>query len=164
VTDPHSCIFDAGLTKVIGNQVKIVGWYDNEWGYSNRLVDITASGGVEAVRTLDDLVAEGVRGPDGAGALRPERPPRRRAARSPTTAASGRRRRRSTALSEGRRAWSIVAAHLGRPKGGRRRGAVAGPRRGRGSASCWARPVRLVEREALGRGQGRPSAWPRATS
>jgi glyceraldehyde 3-phosphate dehydrogenase len=42
VTDPHSCIFDADLTKVIGNQVKIVGWYDNEWGYSNRLVDITA--------------------------------------------------------------------------------------------------------------------------
>ncbi len=42
VTDPHSCIFDAGLTKVIGNQVKIVGWYDNEWGYSNRLVDITS--------------------------------------------------------------------------------------------------------------------------
>jgi glyceraldehyde 3-phosphate dehydrogenase len=41
VTDPHSCIFDAGLTKVIGDQVKIVGWYDNEWGYSNRLVDIT---------------------------------------------------------------------------------------------------------------------------
>jgi len=41
VTDPHSCIFDAGLTKVIGNQVKVVGWYDNEWGYSNRLVDLT---------------------------------------------------------------------------------------------------------------------------
>ncbi len=40
VTDPHSCIFDAGLTKVIGNQVKVVGWYDNEWGYSNRLVDL----------------------------------------------------------------------------------------------------------------------------
>jgi glyceraldehyde 3-phosphate dehydrogenase len=40
VTDPHSCIFDSGLTKVLGNQVKIVGWYDNEWGYSNRLVDI----------------------------------------------------------------------------------------------------------------------------
>jgi glyceraldehyde 3-phosphate dehydrogenase len=40
VTDPSSCIFDAGLTKVIGNQVKIVGWYDNEWGYSNRLVDL----------------------------------------------------------------------------------------------------------------------------
>ncbi|MFV0462395.1 MAG: type I glyceraldehyde-3-phosphate dehydrogenase [Nostocoides sp.] len=42
VTDRHSCIFDAGLTKVIGNQVKVVGWYDNEWGYSNRLVDLTA--------------------------------------------------------------------------------------------------------------------------
>ena len=42
VTDPASCIFDAGLTKVSGNQVKIVGWYDNEWGYSNRLVDLVA--------------------------------------------------------------------------------------------------------------------------
>ncbi len=40
VTDPSSCIFDSGLTKVIDNQVKVVGWYDNEWGYSNRLVDL----------------------------------------------------------------------------------------------------------------------------
>ncbi len=42
VTDPHSCIFDSGLTKVLGNQVKVVGWYDNEWGYSNRLLDLVA--------------------------------------------------------------------------------------------------------------------------
>lgn len=41
VGDPHSCIFDSGLTKVIGTQVKVAGWYDNEWGYSNRLVDLT---------------------------------------------------------------------------------------------------------------------------
>jgi glyceraldehyde 3-phosphate dehydrogenase len=41
VSDPHSCIFDSGLTKVIGTQVKVAGWYDNEWGYSNRLVDLT---------------------------------------------------------------------------------------------------------------------------
>lgn len=41
VTDPHSSIFDAGLLRVLGNQVKISSWYDNEWGYSNRLVDIT---------------------------------------------------------------------------------------------------------------------------
>jgi len=41
VSDPHSSIFYAGLTKVIGNQVKVASWYDNEWGYSNRLVDIT---------------------------------------------------------------------------------------------------------------------------
>ncbi len=40
VTDPSSCIFDSGLTKVIGNQVKVVGWYDNEWGYSNRCIDL----------------------------------------------------------------------------------------------------------------------------
>jgi glyceraldehyde 3-phosphate dehydrogenase len=41
VGDPHSSIFDAKLTKVIGDQVKVASWYDNEWGYSNRLVDIT---------------------------------------------------------------------------------------------------------------------------
>ena len=40
-TDPHSSIYDSGLTKVIGNLVKITSWYDNEWGYSNRLVDLT---------------------------------------------------------------------------------------------------------------------------
>lgn len=40
IGNPHSCIFDARLTSVIGNMVKIVGWYDNEAGYSNRLVDL----------------------------------------------------------------------------------------------------------------------------
>jgi len=41
VGDPHSCVFDAELTMAIGNLVKVVGWYDNEWGYSNRLVELT---------------------------------------------------------------------------------------------------------------------------
>ena len=41
VTDPHSSIYDAPLTKIIGDQVKLYAWYDNEWGYSNRLVDLT---------------------------------------------------------------------------------------------------------------------------
>ncbi len=40
VTDSSSCVFDSGLTKAIGTTVKVVGWYDNEWGYSNRLVDL----------------------------------------------------------------------------------------------------------------------------
>ncbi len=41
VTDPASCIFDASLTNANGNMAKVLGWYDNEWGYSNRLVDLT---------------------------------------------------------------------------------------------------------------------------
>ena len=41
VGDPASSIFDSGLTRVMGNEVKVVAWYDNEWGYSNRLVDLT---------------------------------------------------------------------------------------------------------------------------
>jgi len=40
VTDPHSCIVDADLTMSMGKLVKVLGWYDNEWGYSNRLVDM----------------------------------------------------------------------------------------------------------------------------
>jgi glyceraldehyde 3-phosphate dehydrogenase len=41
VTNPHSCIFDSGLTMTQGNLAKVFGWYDNEWGYSCRMVDIT---------------------------------------------------------------------------------------------------------------------------
>lgn len=66
VTDPHSSIFDAGLTKVIDNQAKTVSWYDNEWGYSNRLVDWShwsaSRSNAMAVKNLDDLLAEGVSG------------------------------------------------------------------------------------------------------
>ncbi len=40
VTDPHSSIYDAPLTKIIDDQIKVVSWYDNEWGYSNRLADL----------------------------------------------------------------------------------------------------------------------------
>jgi glyceraldehyde 3-phosphate dehydrogenase len=40
--DPHSSVYDAGLTKVIGgNLVKVLSWYDNEWGFSNRMLDTT---------------------------------------------------------------------------------------------------------------------------
>jgi glyceraldehyde 3-phosphate dehydrogenase len=41
VGNPHSCIFDAELTLVLGgNMVKVIGWYDNEWGYSVRVIDL----------------------------------------------------------------------------------------------------------------------------
>ena len=39
VSDPHSCIVDGGFTYVLGNMVKVCGWYDNEWGYSNRAAE-----------------------------------------------------------------------------------------------------------------------------
>lgn len=42
ITDPASCIHDAPMTRVIGTQVKIFGWYDNEWGFSHRLADVVA--------------------------------------------------------------------------------------------------------------------------
>ena len=42
VGSPASCTFDASATMAMGNVVKVIGWYDNEWGYSNRLVDLAA--------------------------------------------------------------------------------------------------------------------------
>jgi glyceraldehyde 3-phosphate dehydrogenase len=42
VGTPYSCTFDSELTMTFGDQVKVLGWYDNEWGYSSRLVDVTA--------------------------------------------------------------------------------------------------------------------------
>ena len=49
VKSPYSAIFDAPLTSVVdGTQIKVVAWYDNEWGYSNRLVELAALVGVEA--------------------------------------------------------------------------------------------------------------------
>ena len=50
VTDPHSSIFDAGLTMSMGRMVKVLAWYDNEWGYSNRLVDTTLYAGAKAAK------------------------------------------------------------------------------------------------------------------
>jgi glyceraldehyde 3-phosphate dehydrogenase len=47
VTDPHSCIFDSGLTMAMGTMVKTLGWYDNEWGYSNRLIDTALYAGAK---------------------------------------------------------------------------------------------------------------------
>ncbi len=50
VTDPSSCTYDAGMTQVLGKMVKVNGWYDNEWGYSNRLVDMTLFTGSKVKR------------------------------------------------------------------------------------------------------------------
>ena len=48
--DPHSSIFDAGLTASLGKMVKVLAWYDNEWGYSNRLVDTTLYAGAKVAK------------------------------------------------------------------------------------------------------------------
>ena len=48
VGSPASCTFDSGLTMAMGNLVKVLGWYDNEWGYSNRLVDLVTIVGAAA--------------------------------------------------------------------------------------------------------------------
>ncbi|TSJ38530.1 type I glyceraldehyde-3-phosphate dehydrogenase [Mucilaginibacter corticis] len=49
IGNPHSCVFDAQLTSIVGGLVKVVGWYDNEMGYSNRLADL-----VEKIHLLHD--------------------------------------------------------------------------------------------------------------
>ena len=85
VGNPHSSIFDSGLTAVIeGTMVKIVSWYDNEWGYSNRVVDLAGKLAVAALRTLDDLDVAG-QGRRRAGGLQR---PAATTAPSPTTPAS----------------------------------------------------------------------------
>jgi glyceraldehyde 3-phosphate dehydrogenase len=47
IGDPASCVFDSGLTQAAGNLVKVFGWYDNEWGYTCRLADLTAIVGAQ---------------------------------------------------------------------------------------------------------------------
>jgi len=48
VGNPHSCIYDAEFTSVVGNMIKVIGWYDNEYGYSSRLVDLIQKVGVSS--------------------------------------------------------------------------------------------------------------------
>jgi glyceraldehyde 3-phosphate dehydrogenase len=62
VTDPHSCVFDAPLTMSMGNLVKVLGWYDNEWGYSNRLVDITVFTGNKVAHASSSSSSKGSSG------------------------------------------------------------------------------------------------------
>ena len=47
IDNPHSCTFDSLLTSIVGDMVKVVGWYDNEYGYSSRLIDV--------VKKINDL-------------------------------------------------------------------------------------------------------------
>ena len=163
VTDPASCIFDSALTKVIGNQVKVVGWYDNEWGYSNRLVDITGAGGRRSCEDRSTTCSPSRGRPRAARVLvrvRPQRPPRRRRritddgrirASLPTLAGAARRRRPG----RGHRAPRPAEGRAGHRSTRSRRSR-------RGWASCWAPRCTLVA--ARRRGQPPWPRWPTAAS
>ena len=131
--DPHSCIFDSELTMSMGKLVKVLGWYDNEWGYSNRMVDFLLFAGKKVggrSRRKSERGRPDPRGPRAAARLA------RRASGSscaPTstcrcrTMATGGRRitddfRIQAALPtltwlQERGAHVVAASHLGRPKG-----------------------------------------------
>ena len=101
-----------------GNQVKVIGWYDNEWGYSCRLVDLIDRAALSAHAALGSRRRR--RRQARARARRPERAARGRA-RSPTTRGSARRCRRSSCCSSAARREVVVCSHLGRPEGTRTR-------------------------------------------
>ncbi len=63
VGSPASCTFDAGLTMAMGNMVKILGWYDNEWGYSNRLVDLTVTVGTRKAKLVKKVTKKAPKKP-----------------------------------------------------------------------------------------------------
>ena len=112
VNDPHSAIFDAGQTMVMeGTMVKAVSWYDNEWGYSNRVVELAAKvleRQPAAARPWQRSAFAMPRSRGDASSSAPTSTCRSKAAASPTTRASARRCRRSSCcLSAARRScWS----------------------------------------------------------
>ena len=168
VGTPWSCTFDSLLTMAIGDQVKVIGWYDNEWGYSNRLADLAAlgaglpAGWADAGGSMISTSAGQVR----TAAGRPEHAARRDEitddgrirASLPTITDADRPRRAGRHLrppgpSQGRR---LRRAGRGRP--------VAAP--GRRPARRAARPAGAAGRRrgrGIRRGRSRPG-WPTATS
>ena len=107
--EPASSIFDSPLTAVMdGTMVKVVAWYDNEWGYSNRIVDLVAEAAVRTLATSAISMASGCWSGSTSTC-------RWTTARSPTTPASARRCPRSRSCAS-RGARLVLVSHLGRPK------------------------------------------------
>ena len=117
VGNPHSCTFDAGLTMAMGNVVKVIGWYDNEWGYSNRLVDLVELVGAATLMTTPDARGSGRPRRSGAVFVRADfNVPLDDGGRSPTTCGSAPPCRRSSGCSSGERSL-VAGVSPGRPKG-----------------------------------------------
>ena len=169
--DPHCCIFDAGLTMAMGNLVKVLGWYDNEWGYSNRLVDLVAHRRRSAnEQDAGEPTPASLRGPrcrsTASGCCcAPTSTSRSRTARSPTTSASAPRCPRSSGCSE--RGAHVIGVQPPRPAQGQARPEVLD---GAGARRAWPswRPASSCSRTCASTRARRPTtrrsspSWSRA--
>ena len=152
---PYSSIFDSSLTMASGNVVKVISWYDNEWGYSNRVVDL-----VSQDRVMRTGSATWTRRGKRVLVRADLNVPLETAVPSPTTRASARRCRPSSCCSTAARR-SSCCSHLGRPKGAEPELAAAGRLRLAGWPTVTLAETASAGRSAFGDERRRPACCSR---